>query len=176
MGVKFLPKEFVKKIAPEAKIKRMVSSKMGFKRTALSFVDRAADTEVGVLNKKSVASVVRKTIDGYQERVAKATVDANFDKQAGKELQAEIISDPKQLIQRVQNEIIFQVHVKIKEQYKGQKARWLPSGADEPRPEHALNYGKEYIIGEGIDGIEPGDEPGCDCGVEILNETSLDLD
>lgn len=177
MSIKFLPEEMVKKIASPAKIKRMVSSKMSLKRTALSFVDRAADSDVGVLDKKAVASVVRKTISGYQERVAKATVDAGFEKEAGAEVQAAILSDPKQLIQRVQNEIVFQVHEKIKTQYAGQRARWLPSDAEEPRPEHQKNYGKEYVIGEGVDGVEPGDEWGCKCGVEILtNETQLSLE
>lgn len=177
MSIVFDPKTMLKKIASPAKIKRMVSSRMGLKRTALTFVDRAADSDIGVLDKKAVADVARKTMRGYQERIAKAQVDAGFEKSAGKAVAEEILDDPKQLIQRVQNEIVFQVYDKIKTQYKGQRARWLPSDAEEPRPEHQKNYGKVYIIGEGIDGVEPGDEYGCKCGVEILtNETSLELE
>lgn len=176
MSIVFDPKTMLKKIAPPSKIKRMVSSRMGLKRTALSFVDRAADSDVGVLDKKAVAEVARKTVRGYQERIAKATVDADFEKSAGAEVATEILDDPKQLIQRVQNEFVFQAQKKIQAQYKGQRARWLPSSADEPDPEHQANYGKEYIIGEGIDGEEPGDRFGCKCGVEILNETSLELE
>jgi hypothetical protein len=92
------------------------------------------------------------------------------------ELKDEIMADPKQLIQRVQNEVVFQIHEGIKTKYRGQKGRWLPSDAEDPRPEHQKNYGKVYTIGEGIDGVEPGDEYGCKCGVEIItDETELDL-
>lgn len=177
MSIVFDPKDMLKKIAPEAKIKNMVSSSMSLKRTALTFVDRAADTDVGVLDKSAVADVARKTVRGYQERIARAVVAADYERAAGTEEKNAILDDPKQLIQRVQNEVVFQVHEKIKTQYGGQRARWLPSDAEEPRPEHQANYGKEYIIGEGINGIEPGDEYGCRCGVEILvNETQLELE
>jgi len=95
---------------------------------------------------------------------------------AGTEVKNEILDEPKQLIQRVQNEIVFQVSQRIQEKYEGQRGRWLPSSADEPDPEHQLNYGKEYIIGEGINGEEPGDRFGCQCGVEILTDkTELEL-
>lgn len=170
MSIKFHPTEMIKKLAPESKIKKLVSKGVTLKRAALSFIDE------DVIDKKSVAKVALKTIRGYQERIAKAQVDAGFDKAAGDEVAADIIKDPKQLIQRVQNEMIFQVHEQIKENYAGKTARWLPSDSSEPRPEHQLNYGKEYIIGEGINGVEPGDEWGCKCGVEILVEqTKLEL-
>lgn len=163
----FDPSSMLKKIAPRAKIKRMISSRMGVKRTALAIVDAAAETEIGLINKKKVLDVALKTIAGYQERIEAATDTGVRD---------QILDDPKQLIQRVQNEFVFQAQQKIQAQYKGQRARWLPSSADEPDPEHQKNYGKEYIIGEGIDGEEPGDRFGCKCGVEILNETSLELE
>ena len=98
----------IKKIAPESKIKKLVSKGVTLKRAALSFIDE------DVIDKKSVAKVALKTIRGYQERIAKAQVDAGFDKAAGDEVAADIVKDPKQLIQRVQNGIIFQVHEQIK--------------------------------------------------------------
>jgi hypothetical protein len=116
------------------------------------------------VDEKSVGKVARNTLLGYKARELESKD------------RLDLAKDPKQLIQRVQNEVIFQVHEGIKEKYSGTKARWLPSDADEPRPEHQLNYGKTYVIGEGIDGVEPGDEYGCRCGVEILtDETQLDL-
>jgi hypothetical protein len=157
----------LKKIAPPAKIKRMISSRMGVKRTALAIVDAAAETEIGLINKKKVLDVAIKTIAGYQQRIEAAT---------SSEVRDLILDDPKQLIQRVQNEFVFQAQKKLQEQYKGQRARWLPSSADEPDPEHQKNYGKEYEIGEGIDGEEPGDRFGCKCGVEILNQPSIELE
>jgi len=162
----------LKKIAPKAKIKRMVSSKLGLKRTILANI---GTDEIPIKN-GTLAKIARKTLLGYKERIAQAVVDAGFEKSAGTEEKEAILDDPKQLIQRVQNEVVYQVHQGIKDKYRGQRARWLPSDADEPRPEHQKNYGKVYIIGEGIDGVEPGDEWGCKCGVEILtDETQLDL-
>lgn len=172
MSIIFDPKAMLRRIAPKAKIKRMVNSKMGLKRTILANIG----TDQIPIDNGSMAKVARATLEGYKERVAKATVDAGFEKEAGDQLQKEIIADPRQLIQRVQNEVVYQVHQGIKEKYGGKLARWLPSDAEEPRPEHQKNYGKTYVIGEGIDGVEPGDEYGCKCGVEILtDETTLDL-
>lgn len=164
MSIIFDPAKMLRKVAPPSKIRRMISHRMSLKRTVLAHLG----TEEFPINKKSVANVIKKTLNGYKERIANA--DSATDERST------ISSDPKQLIQRVQNEVVLQIHSEIKSEYGGQKARWLPSDADEPRPEHQLNYGKEYIIGEGIDGVEPGDEYGCRCGVEILtDETKLDL-
>jgi hypothetical protein len=171
MSIIYDPKTFVKKIAPESKIKKLLSKTVTVKKTALSFVDAAE-----FIDKKAVSKVALKTVKSYQERIAKVQAAAG-EKSAGNEIQSEILDDPKLLIQRVQNEVIYQVHNEIKSQYKGQQAVWLPSSSDEPRPQHQANYGKTYIIGEGIDGVEPGDEIGCNCGIEILvNETELQLE
>lgn len=145
----------------------MISSRLGVKRTALAIVDAAAESEIGLIDKKKVLDVALKTIAGYEKRIQEATTTAIRDA---------ILDDPKQLIQRIQNEFVFQAQQKLQAQYKGQRARWLPSSAEEPDPLHQKNYGKEYIIGEGIDGEEPGDRFGCQCGVEILNETSIVLE
>lgn len=150
----------LKKVAPQSKIKRMLRGNISLKRTALGFIDA-----VDFINKRSVTKVALKVINNYKSRI-----------KADGSVKEEILDDPKLLIQRVQNEFVFQVGKEIKDTYKGERARWLPSAAEEPDPEHAKNYGKEYVIGEGIDGEEPGDRYGCQCGVEILvNETKLDL-
>lgn len=170
MSIKFDPDAMLKKIAPAKKIKKLLSSKVTVKKTALSFFD-----DVDFISKASVLDVALKTVKSYKERIAVAKL--TIDQDASDELKGSLLDDPKQLIQRVQNEVVFQVHDKIKQNYGGQRAVWLPSSADEPRPEHQLNYGKEYVIGEGIDGVEPGDEYGCQCGMEILtDETELSLD
>lgn len=172
MSIFFDPKKWAKKVAPDKKIKKMLTDRLTVKKTALNFVD-ASD----FIDRKKVTDVALKVARSYQQRAAKASIDAGFEKAAGDELADQLVKDPRLMIQRVQNEIIFQTHSKIKEKYRGERARWLPSDADEPRPEHQANYGKEYIIGEGINGVEPGDEPGCKCGVEILvKETELTLE
>lgn len=172
MSIIFDPTKMLKKIAPKAKVKRMVSGRFSVKRTILATIG----SDEFPVDKASLGKVARDTLLGYKERIAAAVVNSGFERSAGTEEKQAILDDPKQLVQRVQNEVVFQVHQGIKDRYGGQRARWLPSDADEPRPEHQANYGKEYVIGEGIDGVEPGDEYGCRCGVEILtDETQLDL-
>ncbi len=156
----FDPAKVIAKLAPARKIKKLIGKGLSLKREALRFVD-----EIDAVSKSSVTEIALKTLKSYKERIAEDP-----------SIKSEIMADPKQLIQRVQNTVIFEIHETIKENYGGKTATWLPSSADEPRPEHQLNYGKTYIIGEGIDGVEPGDEYGCQCGVEIdTSDSSLEL-
>ena len=117
------------------------------------------------IDTKKVADVTLKTLKSYRERVN--TEDA-------KGLEKQLAQSPMQLIQRVQNEIVFQVSQEIRSSYEGEKYEWLPSDADEPDPEHQLNYGKVFVVGEGE---MPGERIGCRCGMRILtNETELELE
>jgi hypothetical protein len=178
MAIIFDPTKMLAKIAPKAKIKRMVSGQLSVKRTILANIG----TDEIPIDNGSLGKVARKTLLGYKQRIANTIIANDFEKSAGTAEKKAILSDPKQFIQRIQNEIVYQVHQGIQEKYRGQKARWLPSSADEPRPQHQSAYGKIYTIGEGLpvgddgDTIEPGDDWGCQCGVEILtDETKLDL-
>lgn len=169
MSIVYDPKKLLRKIAPAKKIERLVSSRLTLKKAALSFVD-----SVDFIDKKKVAEVALKTIKGYQLRTAAAIVAAGFDRSAGREEKDAIVSDPKQLIQRVENEVLLQIADGIKTKYAGKTYTWLPSDAEEPDPEHQLNYGKVFTIGEGE---MPGDRIGCRCGMEIhTDETQLKLD
>lgn len=158
----------LEKIAPERKIKKLLSGRVTLKKTALSFID-----DIDFIDKKNVSAVALKAVKSYHLRIAAAQVAAGFEKAAGGEVKDEILDDPKLLIQRVQNEIVFQVSDAIKERYHGELFEWVPSSAEEPDPEHQLNYGKTFRIG---DGEMPGERPGCQCGMNILvDETKLDL-
>jgi len=155
--IRYQPDKLLAKIAPQKKIKKLLKSNISLKRTALSFID-----SVDFISKKNVVDTALKVIKGYRARIKN-------DPSAEKEIKA----DPKQLIQRVQNEVILQIADGIRKRYDGSKYIWLPSDADEPRPEHQLNYGMEFTIGEGE---MPGDDYGCRCGMEILtSDSSLDL-
>jgi hypothetical protein len=155
--IKYEPSKLIEKVAPKKKIKKLVSQNLTLKKAALSFVD-----DLDVVSKKSVATVALKTLKSYKER-AKGDPD----------LKDELKADPRQLIQRVQNEVLLQITEGIKEKYAGEAYVWLPSDADEPDPEHQLNYGKTFQIG---DGEMPGDRIGCRCGMQILVEaTRLEL-
>jgi hypothetical protein len=127
------------------------------KRAALSFV-----SDIDFLDSDAIGRVALKTVKGYQERIKEDP-----------ELETEILDDPAQLIQRVQNEVVHQVAGEIKDKYAGEFYEWTPSSADEPDPEHQLNYGLTFQIG---DGEMPGDRFGCQCGMNILvDESKLDL-
>ncbi len=155
--IKYDPSELLKKIAPRKRIKSLVSNTLSLKRAALSFIDR-----IDFISKGSVTRVALKTIKGYKKRIA---LDESVKK--------EILADPKQLIQRVQNEVVLQITHEIKDKYSGEFYIWLPSDATEPDPEHQLRYGKEFQIG---DGEMPGERWGCRCGMQILvKETQLSL-
>lgn len=167
MSIVYDPKKILKKLAPDKKIDRMLTKRVTLKRAALSFLNDA-----DFIDKKKVSEIALKTIRGYQEREAKAQAESG-ERSAGKEVRDEILDDPKQLIQRVQNEVIYQVKEEIKYQYKGEFYEWLPSDASEPDPEHQLNYGKIFKVGEGE---MPGDRYGCRCGMRILvDEEELKL-
>jgi hypothetical protein len=156
--IKYEPSKLIQKIASKRKIKKLVTDNMTLKRTALSFT-----SDVDFLSKKGITRVALKTIKGYKQRI-----------KADPDLKDKILKDPAQLIQRVQNEVITQISTEIKDRYGGEYYIWLPSDAEEPDPEHQLNYGKEFQIG---DGEMPGDRYGCRCGMQILvKDSSLDLE
>jgi hypothetical protein len=155
--IRYDPTKLLKKIAPAKKIKKLLTADVSLKKTALSFVN-----DIDFLNKKDITRVALKTIKGYQKRI-----------KMDPDVEAEIASDPAQLIQRVQNEVVTQVAGEIRDKYEGEFYEWLPSDADEPDPEHQLNYGKTFQVGVGE---MPGDRFGCRCGMNILvDETKLEL-
>lgn len=157
MVITYDPSKLLKKIAPKKKIEKLLSKKVTLKKTALSFV-----SDVDFLKKKSIERVALKTIRGYTKRI-----------KADRSVKSEILDDPKQLVQRVQNEVILQISNEIRDTYAGEFYIWLPSDAEEPDPEHQLNYGKEFQIG---DGEQPGDRFGCRCGMQILvKDSTLEL-
>lgn len=166
MAIVYDPKKMLRDVAPEAKIKRLVSKRLDVKRAALSFV-----SDVPFIDKSKVTEVALKTVKSYQERVDALEGDA------AKTLQKQLAQSPMQLIQRVQNDVIWQVSKEIQKKYAGERYEWLPSDAEEPDPEHQLNYGKIFVVGErDYEGREFGTD-GCKCGMRILvNETELELD
>lgn len=157
MPIKYEPNKMLEKLAPKRKIKKLLTRSVTLKRTALSFLESA-----DFLDRKKISSVALKVVRSYQSRIdADPAAEKNISK------------DPALLINRVQNEVVLQIAGEIKEKYRGETYKWLPSDAEEPDPEHQLNYGKVFVIG---DGEMPGDRFGCRCGMEILvPDSSLDL-
>lgn len=156
MTIRYFPEDMLKKLAPKKKIERLLTDKLTVNRTALSMVDSA-----DFIDKKKISSVALKVAKKYRQRYK----DERKDGASKGEAMETAINDKKLLVQRVQNAIVWQVSQEIREQYSGEKYRWLPSSAEHPRDEHQLNYGKVFTIG---DGEQPGDKDGCQCGMEIL--------
>lgn len=156
--IRYEPSEILKKLAPARKVEKLLKGNVSLKRSALSFASK-----FDFLDEKAIARVALKTIKGYRERIKEDP-----------DIKADIVDDPAQLVQRVQNEVIFQVSTEIKNRYAGEFYIWLPSSADEADPEHQLNYGLTFQIGKGE---QPGERPGCQCGMEILvDDSSLKLE
>lgn len=158
MSIIYDPKKILRKIAPDSKVEKLLSKKLTLKKAALSFID-----DIDFIDKKNVADVAMKTIKAYKKRIKTERKEASASDAA--DLKDEILDDPKMLINRVQNEIITQVADGIKDKYDGEFYEWLPSDADEPDPEHQLNYGETFQVGVGE---MPGDRYGCRCGMRIL--------
>lgn len=167
MSIRFLPSKIIKRMVPKKTVQRLVKNNLTLNRAAVVTL-----TNAGVLKKKKLETVAIQVIKDYRKRYG----DERKEGASKTEALAETLNGKKQMVQRVQNAAVFQITKSVKREYRGEYARWLPSDADEPRPLHQLNYGKVFQIGRGINGVEPGDEYGCRCGMEILvDETKLDL-
>ncbi len=157
MSITYLPSKLLNKIAPAKKIEKLLTQRLTLNRAALSFVDA-----IDFMSTKTIEKTALKTIKDYKERFKEEP-----------EIKDDVMEDKSLLVNRVQNTIVNQVAGEIKDQYSGEYYKWLPSDADEPDPEHQLNYGETFQIG---DGEMPGDRYGCRCGMQILvKESKLDL-
>lgn len=157
MTIKYEPSKILKKIAPAKKLEKVLKQNLSLKKAALRAV-----VDFDFLDTDAIVRVALKAIKSYRKRVKEDP-----------EQRGEIMDDPALLVQRVQNEVVTQISGEIRDKYSGEFYIWLPSSAEEPDPEHQLNYGQKFQIG---DGEQPGDRYGCQCGMEILvDDSSLDL-
>jgi hypothetical protein len=164
MSIRYLPNEMLKKVAPEKKVKKLISGKLTLNKAVLSFLD-----DIDFISKKTVERTALNTIKQYKERYAEEKQDGV----PADEAKDDAVNDKKLLVKRVQNTIVNEIAGEIKDQYRGEYYKWLPSDANEPDPLHQLKYGKKFQIGKGE---MPGDRYGCRCGMYILvDESKLDL-
>ena len=164
MAIRFHPSEFLKRVAPQKAVKKLVTQKLTLNRAALATLSRS-----DVLTKKTMEKIALKVIKGYRARYGDERKDGLSKAAALKET----LNGKKQMVQRVQNAAVFEITNEIKDEYHGEFYEWLPSDAEEPDPEHQLNYGEVFQLGVGE---APGDRMGCRCGMNILvDETKLSL-
>lgn len=163
MSILVDPTAILEKALPKKRLEKILN-----KRT-LTIKQSALKISAGLpIDKEAVVDTALNVVASYRQRLKELDpTDARLEKQA-------ITKDPKLLVNRVQNAVVFQISEKIKENYAGQRYKWLPSDANEQDPEHALNYGKIFVVGEGE---MPGERYGCRCAIEILtDEDELDLE
>lgn len=162
--IRYHPLDLLKKIAPVSKVEKLMSNQLTLNKAALSFV-----SDIDFLSKDSIQRVALKTIKEYKSTFQ----DLKDDGIPSPDAKEEAVNDKKLLVNRVQNTIVNQVAGEIKDAYRGEFYKWLPSDASEPDPLHQLKYGKKFQIGKGE---MPGDRYGCRCGMQILvKESKLDL-
>lgn len=162
--IKYLPNEFLKKVAPESKVKKLIRDNMTLNKAVLSFLDGA-----DFISKATVQRTALNSINQYKERFDRLKDEGA----SASEAKSEAVNDKAMLVNRVQNTVITEVASEIKDQYRGEYYIWLPSDAEEPDPLHQLKYGKKFQLGKGE---MPGERYGCRCGMQILvDEDKLEL-
>lgn len=140
----------------EKQLERLVTNKLTLNRAALTTIHNATGIPKSRLEKAAIKAIREYRARFKRERAAGLSV---------KEATAETLAERRLIVTRMQSLIVYEVSQDIKEEYKGERYRWLPSGAQTPDPKHQLNYGKIFIVGRGE---MPGDRWGCQCGMEIL--------
>lgn len=158
----FFPDKFKKKVLPKGFFDRDLLTKknLTLKQNATQALILATD-----INKKDLTATVLKVRKVYENKIDDLTDDG-----VPKAKAALIAKHGEKLLrQRIESLVVFAEIQRIKEENEGEKYRWLPSGAEEPDPQHQLLYGKIFNVGEGDDeGNMPGERYGCQCGMEIL--------
>lgn len=164
MAIRFHPKELAKKLTPKRTIEKLVNRNLTVNRAAVTMLTRQ-----DFLSKKKLETIAIRVINQYKETYAEE-LDAGLSKTEAFE---EAVNGRKQMVNRVQGALVFEITKDVKKEYRGEFYEWLPSEANEPDPLHQLNYGEVFQLGKGE---APGDRFGCQCGMNILvDETKLDL-
>lgn len=146
MSIKYEPSKLIRKLKLKKRAARLITEDLSVSRTALRSL-----TEFGVLPKKTAEVVALRVIKNQKG----SGNDVGAAKQA--------------VVSRIQSAVLHEQTRTIQKAYRGEFYRWLPSVANDPRPEHEKNYGKIFQVGVGDDeGNDPGDLPNCQCGMEIL--------
>ena len=159
MSIIFLPTEFIDRVAKMRDFKRLMTRDMSLNRTVMRMIAQASGVPQTVLN-KAAAKVIRNYKRNVREEVREGSSKGDA--------VSDVVNDSRMLVQRVTNTIIQETSAQLKTDYRGERYRWLPSDANEPRPEHQAKYGRVFVLGRGE---APQDAYGCLCGMEILVDT-----
>lgn len=158
MSIVFQPIDVLRKVAPKALVKRLVTDRLTLNQTVATMLRRS-----GVLSKKTLEKIAANVIAQYKDSLA-VRLDSGMTRAEALE---ETLAGKALMVQQVQGAIVQEIAKDLKAKYRGERYEWLPSTAEEPDPLHQLNYGKKFRIGKGE---MPGDRFGCKCGMHILTD------
>ena len=163
--INYLPSEILKRVARKKAIQNLVTENLTLNKAAVKTL-----TNMDILAPSKLTEIAIRVINGYKKK-RKELLAKGLDKSEATE---DALNDKKNMVREIEQASIYQISKDIKYSYRGEYFIWLPSDAENPDPEHQLNYGKTFQIG--VDEM-PGDRWGCRCGMQILvDETRLDLE
>lgn len=162
--ITYRPAKILKRVAPRRRVEKLLTDRLSINRAILGML-----SDMDVVSREELSGVALRTAAQYRKRV-REEVKAGASKSEAKE---EVVGSKDLLVNRIQNAVVQEIAQGIRDEYQGEQYVWLPSDAEEPDPEHQLNYGKIFTVG---DGEMPGDRYGCRCGMQILTpEEKLQL-
>jgi hypothetical protein len=157
----FYPDKFKKKVLPKSFFKEnLLDKNLSFKQKAMQALILSTPA-----SKDDLAATVLGVINTYKNKVDELQLEGL------PKTQAKFLATNGEALlqQRIENLVVYSEVQRLKEENKGEFYRWLPSGADEPDPEHQLLYGEIFPVGQGdSEGNMPAERYGCQCGMEIL--------
>lgn len=163
--IRYSPTKLLKKVAPRRRVAKLLNDRLAINQTILGML-----SDMGVVSQSAISSVALKTARQYRRRVR----DEIKGGATAAEARDDVLGEKGLLVARIQAAIVTEIAGGIRDQYAGESYTWLPSDSEEPDPEHQLNYGKRFRIGEGE---MPGERWGCKCGMDIhVEDTELQLD
>jgi len=161
----FYPDKFKKKVLPKGFFSdNLLNKEFSLKKKAMQALILAN------VNKKDLQNTVLKVAKVYENKIDSLEDDGL------PRTRATLLAKhgEKLLRQRIESLVVYSEIQRIKENNEGKYYRWLPSGAEDPDPEHQLLYGDIFLMGEGdSDGNMPGERYGCQCGMEILSNDEI---
>lgn len=153
----FFPDRFLKQVLPTGFwYKKILTRDVDPKKAVIKEIVHAT-----TVSKRELDGTYRRAIQFYDKKIAR------LKDEGVRAYKSEALDDEKLLKSRIANLVIYNEVQELRKERKGQRYRWLPSGALEPRPEHQLNYGKIFTVG---DGEMPGEAYGCQCGIEWIDD------
>ena len=153
------PAEFVKSEI-EVLVKKILRNSGGAKKGALLELKIYAD--LYGLDANELIYRFEKNIDFYNKEYKTNNPDLSTKQRASAQQAA--------LVKSFENTVITSDLENFQKQNIDKLFRWLPSGAKQPDDRHMQFYGKTYAVANPPDGELPGQRPGCQCGLELLQD------